>query len=174
MCHHFLHPFLPSTFLVHCRRFGWWVVFLEAAAFNADISKWETGQVTTMYQSTSTSVSTLVVHWTVSLICFFICFNSPLLCLLFASLSCQPPFVSILFSTFRVVGSVSWCCCLQCRHFQVGDGAGDEHALQYAHLCSTLFVHWIVSLICFLILNHLSCPLFSTFRVMGSVYSGHV
>jgi surface protein len=29
-------------------------VFLDAAAFNADISKWKTGQVTDMYGSTST------------------------------------------------------------------------------------------------------------------------
>jgi surface protein len=34
-------------------------VFDAAAVFNADISKWETGQVTTMRGSTSTSVSHL-------------------------------------------------------------------------------------------------------------------
>ena len=56
----FLHPFLPSTFRAHClRRFGWWVVFDGADAFNANISKWETGQVTRMEGSTSTSVATL-------------------------------------------------------------------------------------------------------------------
>ena len=46
-------------------------MFSEAGVFNADISKWETGQVTDMSYSTSTSVATLLVHWTVSLICFF-------------------------------------------------------------------------------------------------------
>jgi hypothetical protein len=53
-----------------------------------------------------------------------------------------------LFATFRVMGSVLLCWCLQCKHFQVGDGAGGGHVCQYVHLCSTLFVHWTVSLIC--------------------------
>ena len=46
-------------------------MFCYADAFNADISKWETGQVTDMEDSTSTSFPTLFVHWTVSLICCF-------------------------------------------------------------------------------------------------------
>ena len=55
-------------------------MFRDAAAFNANISKWETGQVTRMDLSTSTSLFTLFAHWMVSLICFFdLFFNSPLL-----------------------------------------------------------------------------------------------
>ena len=34
----------------------WWVVFEVCIDFNADISKWQTGQVTLMSKSTSTSV----------------------------------------------------------------------------------------------------------------------
>ena len=69
----FLHHFLPYTFLcpLCLLHFGWWVVFYYARAFNANISKWETGQVTTMRDSTSTSVPHCFVDWTVSLICFF-------------------------------------------------------------------------------------------------------
>ena len=42
------------------------------------------------------------------------------------------------------------------------DGAGDGHGYQYVYLCSTLFVHWTVSLIGFFIYFlflgiHLSC-----------------
>jgi len=157
-------------------------VFKSAAAFNADISKWETGMVTNMYASTSTSVSTLFVHLTVSLIWFLISFLIHPCCLLyFCIISCHPPFRA---HCFLHLGSVSICCCLQCRHFQVGDWGGAVHASQYVHLCFTLFVHWTVSLICFFdflkftpdccCLHHFwpstfSCPLFSTFRVVGSV-----
>ena len=53
----------PPPFRARCvLRFGWWVVFRLAGAFNADISKWETGLVTNMFGSTSTPVSTLFVH----------------------------------------------------------------------------------------------------------------
>jgi surface protein len=37
------------------------VVFEKAAVFNADISKWKTGQVTSMFYSTSTSVPHLFI-----------------------------------------------------------------------------------------------------------------
>ena len=50
--------------------FGWWVVFSGAVAFNADISKWQTGKVTAMHRSTSTSVPPFV-HC-LGLTCIFI------------------------------------------------------------------------------------------------------
>ena len=68
----FLALHLSASFVFYV--LGWWVVFKEAGDFNADISKWDTGQVTVMRLSTSTSVPTLFVHWTVLLICFLIFF----------------------------------------------------------------------------------------------------
>jgi hypothetical protein len=57
---------------------------------------WDVSKVTNMQESTSTSVSTLFVHWTVSLICFFDLFLiHP--CLFFCITSCHPLFVSIVF-----------------------------------------------------------------------------
>ena len=137
--------FLAFTlFRVHCfLRLGGWVVFNDAGAFNADISKWHTGQATKMTNSTSTSVPHfLFIDAGVTDLLFDLFKNSPLCCLYI--ISCHQPI-------FRVVGtcSVFQCCCIQCQHFQVADGAGNGHGKQYVHLCSSLFVHWTVSLICF-------------------------
>jgi hypothetical protein len=88
--------------------------------------------------------------------------------------------VSIVFSTFRVVGSVSGCSCLQCRHFQVGGGAGDEHEYEYVHLCSItvcslldgvtdLFLFVFLFTPVFAVID-LSCPLFSTFQLWWAVF----
>ena len=56
-------------------------MFQSAAAFNADISKWDPGKVTKMESSTSTSVPTFCsldgVARNLFLICF-VYFNSPL------------------------------------------------------------------------------------------------
>ena len=58
---------------------------------------WDVSKVTSMRNSTSTSVSTLFVHWTVSLICFFDFFLIHPVLFVFCILSCPPPFVSIVF-----------------------------------------------------------------------------
>jgi len=54
---------------VHC--FTGYIVFYSARAFNADISKWDTGEVTNMNQSTSIFVPTFFVSGWDPLIVFF-------------------------------------------------------------------------------------------------------
>ena len=78
-----------------------------AASTGGVMGDWDVSKVTTMEDSTSTSVSTLFVHWTVSLICFFDLFLIHPLLFVFCILSCPPPFLCPLLSAFRVVGSVS-------------------------------------------------------------------
>ena len=126
---------LPLLFLTFSRFRHPPTAFQSAGAFNADISKWNTGAVTTMRYSTSTPPS---------------CFCCPLL----LSLEFRP-LIPVMFSRFYLflvvnlaptssysILRVGWVC-IQRGHFQVEHCGGDEHGWKYVH--STLFVSVVAS-----------------------------
>ena len=91
-------------------------MFSSAAAFNADISNWQTGQVENMKGSTSTAVPhCLFMDGVADFFFNFFQQNSSLLFVVehafFDHFLLSPYFVSIVFYVW-VVGSVSWCCCI--------------------------------------------------------------
>ena len=59
-------------------------MFKNIGIFNADLSNWDTGKVTDMYASTSTSVSHFLFMDDVTDFLFF-----------FDFISCHPPFVAV-------------------------------------------------------------------------------